>query len=420
MAKFTDDEIKRLHPETLSLSHGYDPSLSENAIKPPVFLTSTFAFKNAAEGKKFFAWLHGEGHPEGNEKMGLVYSRINNPNLEIFEDRIAIWEGVKHALSFSSGMAAISNALLALHEPGDEIIVCMPVYGGTDAFIHQFLSRFDITAHVVPAGPDAPALAAQLISKKTRSIFIESPANPNNKLTDIAAMRTLADQHSTPERKVLVMVDNTLNGPVFCQPAKFGADVVLYSATKFIGGHSDIVAGVALTNDTKIITAIGQQRAMLGGMPNPYTAWLLTRSLETLKIRMEQQQANAEKVAKFLSTHPKVEKVYYLGLLPEGAPEYAIYKKQYTGPGSLISFDIKGGEREAFSFLDHLRIIKLAVSLGSTESLAQHPASMTHSGLSAEMKRVSHLTDSLVRLSIGIENHEDLIWDLEQALERTV
>lgn len=417
MAHFTEDEIKQLHPETLALSHGFDPLLSEGAIKPPVFLTSTFAFKNAAEGKKFFAWLHGEGHPEGNEKMGLVYSRINNPNLEIFEDRIANWEGMKHALSFSSGMAAISNVLLALHQPGDEIIVCMPVYGGTDAFIHQFLSRFDISVQVVVAGADAPAQVAKLISKKTRSIFIESPANPNNKLTDIAAMKALAEKYSTPERKVLVLVDNTLNGPVFCQPAKFGADVVLYSATKFIGGHSDIVAGVALSNDDTITAVIGQHRSMLGGMPNPYTAWLLTRSLETLKIRMEQQQRNAIKVADYLVQHPKVKKVYYLGLLKEGDPEFSIYKKQYTGPGSLISFDIQGGEKEAFAFLDHLRIFKLAVSLGSTESLAQHPASMTHSGLSAEMKHISHLTDSMIRLSIGIENDKDLMWDLEQALE---
>jgi methionine-gamma-lyase len=417
MAQFTDDEIKQFHPETLALSHGFDPGLSEGAIKPPVFLTSTFAFKTAAEGKKFFAWLHGEGHPEGNEKMGLVYSRINNPNLEIFEDRIAIWEGMKHALSFSSGMAAITNVLLALHQPGDEIIVCMPVYGGTDAFIHQFLSRFDITVQVVVAGADAPLLAARLISKKTRSIFIESPANPNNKLTDIAAMRALADQHSTPDRKIVVLVDNTLNGPVFCQPAKFGADVVLYSATKFIGGHSDIVAGVALSNDDQITTAIAQHRSMLGGMPNPYTAWLLTRSLETLKIRMEEQQRNAIIVADYLAQHPKVKVVHYLGLLKEGDAEYEIYKKQYTGPGSLISFDINGGEKEAFAFLDHLRIFKLAVSLGSTESLAQHPSSMTHSGLSVEMKKISHLTDSMIRLSIGIENHKDLIWDLAQALE---
>jgi methionine-gamma-lyase len=203
---------------------------------------------------------------------------------------------------------------------------------------------------------------------------------------------------------------------VFCQPAKFGADVVLYSATKFIGGHSDIVAGVALSNDDQIAAAIAQHRAMLGGMPNPYTAWLLTRSLETLKIRMEQQQRNAIQVAEYLSAHPKVVKVYYLGLLKEGDAEYSIYKKQYTGPGSLISFDIKGGEKESFAFLDHLRIFKLAVSLGSTESLAQHPASMTHSGLSAEMKRISHLTDSMLRLSIGIENAKDLIWDLDQAL----
>ncbi len=423
MTKLSDAEAAHLHPETLALSYGFDPWLSEGAVKPPVFLTSTFAFKHAADGKQFFAWAHGEGKLPPRREQGLIYSRINNPNLEIFEDRVALWEGMKDAYSFSSGMAAIATTLLATHHPGDEMIVCAPVYGGTDSFIHHFLQRLGLVAHFVPAGFDAPDLAAKLITPCTRSIFIESPANPNNRLTDIGRMKELALRHAPAPAgqtagRILVMVDNTMAGPVFAQPAKVGADIVLYSATKFIGGHSDVVGGVALANDDALLTAIAQHRALLGGMPNPYTAWLLTRSLETLKIRAEQQQRNAQQVAAFLAGHPKVRKVCYIGLLTPDDPEYAIYRKQHTGPGSLISFYIRGGESEAFAFLDHLKVFKLAVSLGSTESLAQHPAAMTHSGLTPEDKRHWDITDDLVRLSIGIENHEDLIWDLRQALEQ--
>lgn len=415
MAKLSSSEAARLHPETLALSYGFDPWLSEGAVKPPVFLTSTFAFKSAADGKQFFAWAHGEGVPPPRREQGLIYSRINNPNLEIFEDRIALWEGMKDAYSFSSGMAAIATTLLATHGPGDEMIVCAPVYGGTDSLIHHFLKRLGIRAHFVPAGIDAPALAKKLVTPLTRSIFIESPANPNNRLTDIGRMKEIATCLSAG--RILIIVDNTMAGPVFAQPAKVGADIVIYSATKFIGGHSDVVGGVALANDCALLTAIAQHRAMLGGMPNPYTAWLLTRSLETLKIRAEQQQRNARHVAAFLAAHPKVRQVRYLGLLEPDDPEYAIYQKQHTGPGSLISFYIHGGEQEAFAFLDHLKVFNLAVSLGSTESLAQHPAAMTHSGLTLEDKLLGGVTDDLVRLSIGIEHSDDLIWDLKQALD---
>jgi methionine-gamma-lyase len=423
MTKLTDSELARLHPETLALSHGFDPWLSEGAVKPPVFLTSTFAFKHAADGKQFFAWAHGEGHPPPRREMGLIYSRINNPNLEIFEDRVALWEGMKDAYSFSSGMAAIATTLLATHQPGDEMIVCAPVYGGTDSLIHHFLRRLGITAHFVPAGFTAPDLVEPLITPRTRSIFIESPANPNNRLTDIGRMKEIALRHAPAAPghtagRILVMVDNTMAGPVFAQPAKVGADIVLYSATKFIGGHSDVVGGVALANDDDLLAAIAQHRAMLGGMPNPYTAWLLTRSLETLKIRAEQQQRNAQQVAAFLVTHPRVRRVCYIGLLTPADPEYAIYLKQQTGPGSLISFYLHGGEKEAFAFLDNLKVFRLAVSLGSTESLAQHPAAMTHSGLTPADKLLGGITDDLVRLSIGLENHADLIWDLQQALDR--
>ncbi len=419
MSKLTPEEFARLHPETLALSHGFDPFLSEGAVKPPVFLTSTFAFRKAEDGKKFFSWMRGEGGaPTGKHQAGLIYSRFNNPNLEIFEDRMAMWEGMKGALSFSSGMAAISTALLATHNPGDECIVCAPLYGGTETFMRGFLAKFGIKCHFVTAGAGVVADAQKLLGPKTRSVFIETPANPNNKLTDLGAMREATAAHRTADgRSVLIIVDNTVAGPVFCQPAKFGADIVLYSATKYIGGHSDVVGGVVLANEFPLLKALAGLRNSLGGMPNPHTAWLLTRSLETLKIRAEAAAANAQKCAEFLVTHPKVRAVGFLGLLKEGDPEYAIYRKQQTGPGSLISLFVKGGEAEAFRFLDNLKVIKLAVSLGSTESLAQHPAAMTHSGLTPEAKKASGVSDDLVRISIGIEHADDLIWDLQQALE---
>jgi methionine-gamma-lyase len=421
MTKLSESEIARLHPETLALSYGFDLWLSEGAVKPPVFLTSTFAFKHAADGKRFFAWCHGDGMRPSRREMGLVYSRLNNPNLEILEERVAIWEGMKDACSFSSGMAAISTVLLATHRPGDEMIVCAPVYGGTDALIHTLLKSLGIVAHFVPAGCDAPDLAAELITTRTRSIFIESPANPSNRLTDIGRMKTIALEHATAaeaEPRILIIVDNTMAGPVFAHPARVGADIVLYSATKFIGGHSDVVGGLALANDPGLLDAISHHRTLLGGMPNPFTAWLLTRSLETLKIRAEQQQTNAQHIAGFLVRHPKVREVRYVGLLNPADPEYEIFLKQHSGPGSLISFYIHGGEQEAFAFLDNLKVFKLAVSLGSTESLAEHPAAMTHYGLAQEDKHRWGISDDLVRLSIGIEHYEDLIWDLEQALNQ--
>jgi methionine-gamma-lyase len=418
MSKLTPEECSRLHPETLALSHGFDPFLSEGAVKPPVFLTSTFAFRKSEDGKKFFAWMRGEGGaPTGKHQAGLIYSRFNNPNLEIFEDRMAMWEGMKGALSFSSGMAAISTALLATHNPGDECIVSAPLYGGTETFMRGFLAKFGIKCHFITAGASAVGDAKKLLGAKTRSLFIETPANPNNKLTDLTEMRAISAAHKTADgRSVLIMVDNTVAGPVFCQPAKLGADMVIYSATKYIGGHSDVVGGVVLANDFALLKALAGLRNSLGGMPNPHTAWLLTRSLETLKIRAEAAATNAQKCAEFLATQPKVRAVGFLGLLKEGDPEYAIYKKQQNGPGSLISLFVKGGEAEAFRFLDNLKIVKLAVSLGSTESLAQHPSSMTHSGLTPEAKKASGVSDDLVRISIGIEHADDLIWDFQQAL----
>jgi methionine-gamma-lyase len=248
-------------------------------------------------------------------------------------------------------------------------------------------------------------------------IFIETPANPTNALIDIACCKRIADRFSTAEKKVYVAVDNTYMGPLWQHPLKHGADFSIYSATKYIGGHSDVVAG-ACCGSKNLIGRVKTLRTFLGNMAGPWTGWLLLRSLETLKVRMEQQAANASRVAEFLCHHPKVEKVYFLGLIKKDTREYEIFQRQYSAAGAMISFDIKGGEAEAFRFLNHLKMIKLAVSLGGTESLAEHPATMTHASVDPIHKKEMSITEKLVRLSIGVEHYDDIIWDIQQALEK--
>ncbi len=248
-------------------------------------------------------------------------------------------------------------------------------------------------------------------------IFVETPANPTCALINIEAISELARKLSSKERRAIVAVDNTFMGPLWQHPLKLGADLVIYSATKYIGGHSDLLAGACL-GSADLIKRIKTLRTFLGNMASPWTSWLLMRSLETLKARMELQCRNAVKVARFLQNHPLIKKICYLGLLrPEDGEQYKIYQTHFKAPGAMLAFEIEGGEKEAFTFLNNLKLVKLAVSLGSTESLAQHPASMTHAGVPKEEKRAVGITDNLVRLSVGVEEAQDLIWDLKQALQ---
>ena len=248
-------------------------------------------------------------------------------------------------------------------------------------------------------------------------IFLETPANPTNDLIDLQMCVELAKLFSTPQRKVITVVDNTFLGPLFQHPLKHGIDLVIYSATKYIGGHSDVVAGACL-GSKEHVNRVKQLRSVFGSMSDPWTTWLLMRSLETLKMRMEKSTASAKVIAEFLSNHPKIKRVYYLGLLKETDIQYAIYKKQCLAPGAMISFEIKGNEAAAFKVLDSLKMIRLAVSLGGTESLAEHPASMTHSAVEPEKRKEFGITDNLLRLSVGVEATEDIIWDLDQALSQ--
>jgi len=412
---------QQFSPESLMMSYGYKPELSEGAVKSPIFQTSTFVFKTAEEGKAFFEVAYGLREKAENEELGLIYSRINNPDLEILENRLSLWDEADDCAVFESGMSAITTVLLEFLKPGDLLLYSTPLYGGTDHFIHDFLKKIHVdtlafkpwqTQEEIIEMIDASGKAEQLAM-----IYVETPANPTNALISLDMCKAIADHYSNPEKKVFFAVDNTYMGPLWQHPLQHGADVSLYSATKYIGGHSDVIAG-ACCGTQDAITRVKTLRTFLGNMAGPWTGWLLLRSLETLKIRMEQQAANAIQVADYLTKHPKIEKVYYLGLIPENTPEYAIYKQQYSSPGAMLSFDITGGEPAAFRFLNALKLIKLAVSLGSTESLAEHPATMTHIGVDPDHRMEMSITGKLVRLSVGVENVKDLIWDIEQALEK--
>jgi len=408
------------HPESLMMGYGYRPDWSQGAIKCPIFQTSTFVFKTAEEGKAFFELAYGLRKKGPREKMGLIYSRINNPDLEILEDRLTLWDGAEAAAVFGSGMAAIATTLLTFLNPGDIILHSDPVYGGTDFLLKHILPRFGVRAVGFMAREGHAAATALLadpdLAAHLKMVYVETPANPTNALVDIAECARLAHHYSTPERRVLTAVDNTFLGPLWQQPLKQGADLVLYSATKYIGGHSDLIAGVCLgTHD--LVDQVRALRTILGTMPDAWTGWLLMRSLETLKLRMTAQMKTARIVADFLADHPKVERVYYLGHLAEGDPQHCIYHSQCLGPGAVISFDIVGGEEQAFRFLNALRLIHLAVSLGGTESLAEHPATMTHSDVDPAERAQMGISAQLVRLSIGVEHPDDLIADLCQALD---
>lgn len=411
---------KKLRPESLMMSYGYKPEWSEGAVKCPIFQTSTFVFKSAEEGKAFFELAYGLREKKPKEELGLIYSRLNNPDLEILEDRLTLWDDAQAAAVFESGMAAISTVLLQFLNPGDVLLHSDPLYGGTEHFISHVLPRFGVKPVGFVAG-SGRAEINQIITRhevgdRLKMIFVETPANPTNALVDIGMCREIADKHASPAKKVLVAVDNTFLGPVWQHPLKHGADLVLYSATKYIGGHSDLIAGVCLGPED-LIGEVKALRTFVGNMAGPWTGWLMMRSLETLKLRMTCQMKNARYVADFLCDHPKVEKVYYLGHLGEEDSQFDIYRRQCLSPGAMISFDIVGGETQAFRFLNSLKLIKLAVSLGSTESLAEHPATMTHSDVPPEEQRKMGISDKMVRISIGVENPEDLVLDIQQALD---
>ncbi len=406
----------KLKPSTLMLGYGFDPALSEGSLKPPVFLTSTFVFDKAADGKRFFEGVTGK-RPGGPE--GLIYSRFNNPNQEILEDRLAIWEGADDALAFSSGMSAIATLLLTFVQPGDVVVHSGPLYAATETLIAKILGRFGVSYLDFTSGASREEIDAVIAKAKEKGrvalIYLESPANPTNQLVDVQAVAAARNAAFPAAERPPIAIDNTFLGPLWAHPIKQGADISVYSLTKYAGGHSDLVAG-GLVGRQALIDQVRMMRNTIGTICDPNTAWMLLRSLETLELRMERAGLNAEKVCAFLRDHPKVESVGYLGFLEEGSRQADIYKRHCTGAGSTFSLYLKGGEKESFAFLDALKIAHLAVSLGGTETLASAPAAMTHLSVPDERKQALGITDNLVRISIGVEDPDDLVADFENAL----
>ncbi|KYC52005.1 MAG: methionine gamma-lyase [Candidatus Methanofastidiosum methylothiophilum] len=409
-----------MEKETVVISKGYDPLKYNGAVKPPIFLTSTYKFKSAEEGESFIRVAL--GLDKGEE--GYVYSRFSNPNFDIVEERLSLLEGAEAGAIFCSGMAAITSTLLAFVKNGDYIFYTNPVYGGTEFLFKEFFEKMGVSTLHINAGSDTPKLIDAKINSikdklkgKAVILYIETPANPNNVMVDISAIVKIKEKLVKEKIDAKVIVDNTFMGPVFQSPLEQKVDIVLYSATKFIGGHSDVIAGAVLGSKVDI-SKIKAIRGMIGTNGNPFDAWLMSRSLETIHLRMQRQMENAVEIAKFLSKHPKVEKVIYPELYNKKSEQYKIYKKQCKGPGSLISFYVKGGKKEAFKVLNNVKLCKLAVSLGGTESLIEHPKAMTHSEVDAETLKDAEITDNMIRLSVGIENSKDLINDLKAALDK--
>lgn len=409
-----------MKPESLMMSYGYNPMWSEGAVKSPIFQTSTFVFRTAKEGKRFFEIAYGKGDARDNESLGLIYSRINNPNMQILEERLALLEGTAEAAAFESGMSAITTVMLAYLKPGDVLLFSNPVYGGTHHFIHHYLVDQGILIMPYNAGEASSDIMERLENKgwagKTKLIYVETPANPTNTLFDLEELNKLKMLLALHNQEIKLVVDNTYMGPLWQNPMDFGADIICYSATKFLNGHSDVIAGAVMAGHAEM-KKIRTLRTFLGNMIAPYTAWLLTRSLETLHLRMERQTANAKKVAGYLLKDARITKVLFPGIKGSSAEQCRIFNEQCKEPGAMIAFEVDGGEEQAFKILDNLKLIKLAVSLGSNESLAQHPFSMTHADVPDDEKISEGITPGLIRLSVGIEHPDDIIADLSHALQ---
>src|SRR3954452_10994250 len=344
---------RKLRPETLMVGYGYDPALSEGAVKPPVFLTSTFVFRTAEEGKAFFDYVAGRREPPRGAAAGLVYSRFNHPNSEIVEDRLAVFEEAEAGLVFSSGMSAIATTILAFARPGDAILHSQPLYGGTETLIAKTLAGFGITPLGFADGTDPASVRAAAGraagAGRVSVIMVETPSNPLNTLVDLGLIRTVADEIGARQggEAPVVVCDNTLLGPLFQHPLRHGVDISVYSLTKYVGGHSDLIAGAALGSAARI-KPVRMLRSAIGTGLDPHSCWMLGRSLETLTLRMSAANRNGEIVARMLAEHPKVSRLHHLAHLAPGSDQARVYAAQCAAPGSTYSFDLVGGEAEAF------------------------------------------------------------------------
>jgi methionine-gamma-lyase len=412
-----------LRPETMMMSYGYDPQLSEGSVKPPVFLTSTFAYQTPEEGEEFFHIMAGRKPAPAGSVGGLIYSRFNHPNVEIIEDRLSLFEGSECSVVCSSGMGAISAILFAYLRPADIIVQSAPLYGGTETLIRKLLPQFNIETGEFQDGLNETGMLTSLreASKKGRlaMVFVESPANPTNSLVDFEALNRVLDiiEKETGLRPISVC-DNTLMGPVFQQVVPQGIDMAMYSLTKYVGGHSDLVAG-AVCGSREMLRPVRATRGTLGLNLDPHTSWMISRSLETLSIRMERSADSGRKVAQWIADNTYIAaKVLHPDFIKDTAYQ-AVYKRQCSGPSSTFSFVLEVSKADAFRLINNFTIFKSAVSLGGSESLVCHPGSTTHSGVAADLRVKFGVSDGLIRLSIGLEHPDDLIADLDNAFRAT-
>lgn len=413
---------RELHPETQMMSYGYDPFLSEGAVKPPVFLTSTFAFRTAEDGAAFFDIVSGRKPPPPDTGAGLVYSRFNHPNLEIVEDRLALLDHAEAAAVTSSGMSAIATVLQTFLRPGDQVVHSTPLYGGTETLVRRIFPEWGIGSHAFSDGLSQVQMEATLEAAaqagRVGVFYIETPANPTNALIDLqAADRALAAFASRHGYRPVSACDNTMLGPVFQQPVLHGIDLSVYSLTKYVGGHSDLVAG-GVTGTQAHIARIKLVRGAFGSQLDPHSSWMIARSMETLVLRMERAAKSGTAVARWLAANPHRRVQVHHPELEENAAYRAAYARQCSGPGSTFAFTLEGGRESAFRFINALTLFKSAVSLGGTESLLCHPASTTHSGVPVAVREQVGVSEGLIRVSIGLEHPDDLIADLDQALQR--
>lgn len=402
-----------LHAPTEILTRGYDPKLSVGSARPAVFRSSTYVFSSPEAAERAFLVATGRQELKKGEQLDLIYSRLNHPNAEILETQIApLEEKAQAAAVFNSGMAAIMTTFFSFTKPGDSFVYTIPLYGGTQHFIHEVLEPFGIRGIAVPAGENHELDQAIRHTKNLRLVFIETPANPTMRMTDMKhAAKTVSELKDPP----LVVIDNTFLGPVFQRPFGLGADIVIYSATKYLSGFSDMIAGVVLTKDPGLIKKIRLKRALFGNILQPDECWLLDGRLPTVALRMNRQSKNAQRIAERLTHHPSVKKVYYPTLFDD-PEQIRIRNEQCNHPGGIFSLELQGGKEAAFNFLRRLEIARNAVSLGGVETLVCHPKTTTHSELTLPEMNRAGITDGLVRVSVGIEDWRDLLADFEQAL----
>lgn len=409
-----------MRPETLAVAYGYDPQSASGSVKAPIYMTSTFVYPSAQHAKDVHqAYFDRTGPLVGQSHH--IYSRLGHPGLDILESRLAAIDGAEAAAAYCSGMAAHSAIALAFVRPGDSVLHGRPIYGGVDMLYNAIMPEFGSHAATYVDGTDPDnvrAAAEQALAQGPLSLIIaETPANPTAALVDLALMVRVADEIGARQgRRPHVVVDNTLLGPFAQRPIELDVDLCLTSLTKYCGGHSDLLAG-GITGRRALIDTLKMMRTSWGNHLDPYTCWLVLRSLESVHVRTERAMSNARNVAEFLRDHPKVAGVTYLGFLPEGSRQRAVYDRQCKDAGSTFSFHLQGGEAEAFRMLDRLQLLKLAVSLGGSETLICHSATTTHYALTPEQRLAGGITDGTMRLSVGLEHVDDLIADLAQALE---